>query len=575
MNKIKYLLIIIMAALIYSCAEDDFDNPPAPQNFDNAGPVLVDTIDNQNTVLLKQNESMAWDTIAWQPADLYKEQGLITHYAIQIDEQGNNFASLFEIASSKTSDTSIVITVGNLNAKLLENGYSPVETYDLELRVKAFVHPDLETVYSDVQSFTATTYKDIAVPDELYLFGDATAVGWGADTSLAMLKDEGKFIKYAYLENGKKFRFLKAQNTDDNTYNSESLITLSDNVDKADDEDQNFLFSGTTGWYRIEADYLTSNLNITEHTSGAVTYTYDYPDLYLVGDYNNTDGVWDAFNAPAFTREAEGVYTIEKQLKDDAMFKFIGQQDWGDLEWANIKEEGNTGIIGPKDSNGNILFDGGDKTYKITVDLKQGIYTFKEVKTLPQEIWLVGTINGWDSHGQYLAPMGNDIHAGYQYLDDASEIKILVERDSWDGLWGAGENPGEIADGGGNIVVSDLPTYTTPGFYEIKFDLLNKTVVLTQVEFGVIGDAQAGAWDNDVDLTYNQTTKVWEGQVDFLDSGSYKFRANDDWAINIGGSLDNLVHDGDNISTPGAGTYDVVLDVSGPDKFFATVSIAK
>jgi len=37
MNKIKYLLIIIMAAFIYSCAEDDIDNPPAPLDFDNAG----------------------------------------------------------------------------------------------------------------------------------------------------------------------------------------------------------------------------------------------------------------------------------------------------------------------------------------------------------------------------------------------------------------------------------------------------------------------------------------------------------------------------------------------------------
>jgi len=574
MNKIKYLLIIIMAALIYSCAEDDFDNPPAPQNFDNEGPVLIDTIDNQNAILLKQNESMTWDTLTWNPAVLFEGQGLVTHYAIQMDEQGNNFASLFEIESSTTTDTSIVITVGNLNAKLLENGFSPLDTIDLELRVKAFVHPDLDSVYSDVYPFTVTTYKDIAVPDELYIFGDATAVGWGADTSLAMLKDDGKFIKYAYLENDKKFRFLKAQNTDDNTYNAGSLITLSDNVEKAGDEEKNFLFTGATGWYRIEADYLTSTLNISAYENNSYTYQYDYDKLYVVGSISG----WDAQADPPsmeMTKISEGVFSRDVTIPDDAEFKFVlGNGQWSP-NWANIKEKGNSGIIGPEGYNDNIAFDGGDKTYEIKVDLKQGIYTLTEVKTLPQEIWLVGSINGWNNHGQYIAPLGNDVHVGYQYLDDASEIKILVERDSWDGAWGAGANPGEIADGGDNIVVSDIPTYTTPDFYEIKFDLLNKTVVLTKVAFGVIGDAQAGGWDTDVDLTYNQTTKVWEGQVTFFDTGVYKFRANDDWAINLGGSLDNLIPDGGNISTPGAGTYDVVLDISGPDMFFATVTIAK
>ncbi|OFX22813.1 MAG: hypothetical protein A2041_02065 [Bacteroidetes bacterium GWA2_31_9b] len=574
MNKIKYLLIVLVAVFIYSCQED-FDNPPAPLTFNNVGPVVTDSIDNTPAILLKANEAIAWDTLAWNAAVLYEEQGLITHYSVQIDEQGNNFASLFEIESNTTSDTGIIITVGNLNTELLANGYSPVQMYNLELRIKAFVHSDLDSVYSKVYLFTITTYKDIPVPDALYLFGDATTVGWGADTSLATYKDGGTFTIFTYLENNKKFRFLKAQNTNDNTYNFGSLITLPATVSSAEDADKNFLFTGATGWYKIEADYLASTLTIAEHTVGSVTYTYDYNNLYLVGDYNSTDGVWDANNAVAFTKVSEGLFSIEKVLKDGAAFKFIGQQSWGDLDWANIKEEGNSGMLGPKEFNGNITFDGGDKTYEIKVNIKQGTYTLTEIATLPQAIYLVGTINGWNNYGQYIAALGNDIHVAYQYLDDASEIKILIERSSWDGLWGAGATPGEIADGGGNIVVSGLPTYTVPGFYEIKFDLFNGTVVLTPVAIGVIGDAQAGGWGTDVDLTYNGTSKKWEGQVTFLATGEYKFRANDDWAISFGGSLDNLIYNAGNIATPGAGTYDVTLDISGTDKFSATVTIVK
>ncbi len=578
MNKIKYLLIVLVAVFIYSCQED-FETPPAPPTYNNVGPVVTNSVDDTTAVLLKENEDVAWDTLAWNAAVLYEGQGLITHYAIQIDEQGNNFASLFEIESSTTSETEIVITVGNLNTKLLANGYGPVQTYDLELRIKAHVHDDLDSVYSNIYPFTVTTYKDVPVPETLFLFGDATTVGWGADTSLTTYKEEGKYTIFTYLENDKQFRFLETQELEgenDFKYNFNSFAVLPDNVDDAgNDDDNNFKFTGATGWYKIEADYLTSTLTIAEHTVGSETYTYDYDNLYIVGDYNDADPFWDAGNAVAMTKVSEGLFTIEKQLKDGAMFKFLGQQSWGDLDWGNIGGDGNIGTLGPKEFNGNITFDGGDKTYEIKVNIKEGTYGLTEIATLPQEIWLVGSVNGWNNYGQYLAALGNNVHAGYQYLDDASEIKILVERSSWDGLWGAGASPGEIADGGGNIVASGLPTYTVPGFYEIKFDLFNGTVVLTPVAIGVIGSAQVGDWSTDTDLTFNTTTKVWEGQVTFFDTGEYKFRANDDWAISFGGTLETIEYNGGNLATPGAGTYDVTLDLSGEEKFSATVVAAK
>ncbi|MCB2195018.1 MAG: SusF/SusE family outer membrane protein [Bacteroidetes bacterium] len=574
MNKIKYLLIVLIAAFIYSCAEDDFENPPAPANFNNVAQVVVDGVDNDPAVLLKSKENDPWDTIAWIPAQLYEGEGLVTHYTVQIDEQGNNFASAIEFQSNSTSDTSIVITQGTLNSRLLANGFSPVQSYDLEYRIKSFVHKQLDSLYSEVFSFTVTTYRpDVPVPESLYLFGDATTVGWGADTSLAMYNDEDKYVVFTYLEKDKKFRFLKAQNTDDNTYDFDSFITIPETVKAAKDEDNNFIFKGNTGWYKIEADYITSTLSIAQHVVGSETYTYTYENLYLVGDYNSVDGEWDYDNAVAFTKVGEDLFTITRELKDASEFKFIGQQADGDLQWGNIGEEGNSGILGPKDYNGDITFDGGNNSYIIEVNIKEGTYSL--TKDIPKEIWLVGSINGWNNYGQYLAAIGNDVHVGYQYLEDVDEIKILVERSSWDGLWGAGATAGTIADGGDNIKVAEIPTYDGEGFYEIKFDLANKTVVLTPVAIGVIGSAQAGDWSTDVNLTFNTATNVWEGQVDFFATGEWKFRANDDWVISFGGVLDNIEYNGGNLATPGAGTYDVVLDISGQEKFFATVTVAK
>lgn len=251
MKYIKYILILMVAVFVYSCNEDEFDTPPAPPSYNNTAHVLVDTVNNQSAVLLKQNESNAWDTLAWTPAVMYEGQKLTTHYSVQVADKGSNFSSNIEFESTTSTDTFMVISVGQLNTQLLANGYDPVQTYEFDLRVEAFVHEDLEILYSDVYSFSVTTYKDVADPEELYLFGDATAVDWGADTSLAFYKDEGTFIKFAYLENNKKFRFLKAQNTDDNTYSYESIVNLPSNVAAAGDEEDNFLFTGTTGWYRI------------------------------------------------------------------------------------------------------------------------------------------------------------------------------------------------------------------------------------------------------------------------------------------------------------------------------------
>jgi len=202
-----------------------------------------------------------------------------------------------------------------------------------------------------------------------------------------------------------------------------------------------------------------------------------------------------------------------------------------------------------------------------------------EVETIG-EFFIVGSINGWNNHGQYMAYLGDGVFVAYQHLENADQFKFFPVRDTWDNGWGAegGDcgTAGTAVLGGGNICANNQSGFSVDGFYEIKFNATNETVELTLISsMGVIGDAQAGAWDTDVDLTFNTTTSVWEGQVTFLGTGAYKFRANDDWDINFGGALTDLTSGGDNMASPAAGTYDVVLDLSGPDNFNSTVTPVK
>jgi hypothetical protein len=124
--------------------------------------------------------------------------------------------------------------------------------------------------------------------------------------------------------------------------------------------------------------------------------------------------------------------------------------------------------------------------------------------------------------------------------------------DSWDLNYGV--TNGKIKAGGDNIPV------TTAGTYTVMLDLsspLNYKYSLTQ--WGIIGDATNGGWDTDTNMTpgANNTWTI----TTHLNAGEIKFRANDGWDINYGGSDGKIVAGGDNIKITAAGTYTITLDL--------------
>ena len=193
--------------------------------------------------------------------------------------------------------------------------------------------------------------------------------------------------------------------------------------------------------------------------------------------------------------------------------------------------------------------------------------------SLPDSVFSMGTFNGWNTVGLYMAPVDSNMHIGYQKFDNSSEMKILNERENLLNAWGGGSTAGTIEQGAGNIIIADQPGYDGEGEYEFMADLSNKTIQLTKVAFGVVGSALSGGWDNDVDMVYNINSKKWEGVVTFMETGKFKFRANHAWDINFGGSLNFLVSYGADIPTPGGGTYDVSLDLGGVYSFSATTTM--
>lgn len=155
----------------------------------------------------------------------------------------------------------------------------------------------------------------------------------------------------------------------------------------------------------------------------------------------------------------------------------------------------------------------------------------------------------------------------FEYITvDGDGFKFLPTQDGWDGDLGMGDAEGTLTPGGGNVEVE------SDGFYRVRIDTEALTYELLETSWGVIGDATPGGWDTDTDMTFEggRGTYTWTVTMP-LQPGELKFRANDDWDINVGGDLSSLTFDGDNIEITDAGTYQIELNLN-PMGYTATIS---
>ncbi|RAR50298.1 SusE domain-containing protein [Flavobacterium lacus] len=149
---------------------------------------------------------------------------------------------------------------------------------------------------------------------------------------------------------------------------------------------------------------------------------------------------------------------------------------------------------------------------------------------------------------------------GYVFFNAASfEYKFLPTNVSFDGDYGDDGNFSGTLVQEGEVNC----TGTGAGYYRVQADTDLLTYLITPTAWGIVGAATPGGWDNSTALTYNSTSKKWEGTV-VMTAGGYKFRANNAWTVNLGGSTDSLTYNGPDLILDASGTYLVKLDLSNP-----------
>ncbi len=246
----------------------------------------------------------------------------------------------------------------------------------------------------------------------------------------------------------------------------------------------------------------------------------------------------DPYDDPVFKVVFEAVPGTKWQIKSEAG-KIFGPAVAEDLEGAlEADAEGEFTVTGPYSIEINMR----DLTYKLSIAI--------------ETLYTPGNSNGWNqAASQTLVTTDYVNYTGYVRLN--GEFKFTSKTD-WSGVnYGSTGVEGELTnDGGaGNLSVAK------DALYWVEVNLVKMTYKLTEItSLGGIGGFNG--WGSQANLEPSEDFLIWTGEITFNAGDEWKFRANDNWDINLGGSLDNLVLNGDNLVQAEGGLKTVVLDLS-------------
>ncbi|MGQ2983288.1 SusE domain-containing protein [Flavobacterium sp.] len=206
------------------------------------------------------------------------------------------------------------------------------------------------------------------------------------------------------------------------------------------------------------------------------------------------------------------------------------------------------------------------------------VYLVTPFSTALPKLAVVGNHQGWNP-GAADVPLllssayGATDYEGFVWLDGS--YKFLKPDASGAFAWGNtdyGDNgtfTGILAETG------ETDATATAGYYKVTANTGTLVYSAVRTNWGLIGSATAAitggdGWGSDIDMTYDAASRTWKLNNVTLGAGAIKFRANDDWGINMGGSDGTLTQGGADINVA-AGTYNITLDLSNPRAYTYTV----
>lgn len=187
--------------------------------------------------------------------------------------------------------------------------------------------------------------------------------------------------------------------------------------------------------------------------------------------------------------------------------------------------------------------------------------TFNYIQAIEQ-FWTPGASNSWSfgDNCQTLVTLDYTNYFGFVNLGDMFK---LSPNPAWSGDFGSDggityEEVDGVIVGTGVATGSANITVENPGLYYVQLNYGTKELKLTKIDvIGLIGGFNS--WGETAAMSPSQDFLTWTGEFALSEGDEFKFRANDNWNINLGGDVNNLLPDGSNLKAAETGTYVVTL----------------
>lgn len=267
-NIFKFLLFSFVIAGLWSCKKDE----NKVMYLGGTSPVL--TTSNSGDVPLEITSKNAEAILlTWTNPNYKFNTGISSqdvNYTLQLDVAGANFSSPDVQEKSLSKDLAYSLTVGELNTMLAKLGLEVGTSYDLEMRLKAYLAGGSAELVSNTLSFSAIPYLDVAVPvpasGEIYITGDATASNWTnsppADQKFTQVSNTLYEI-IVPLIGGKSYTFLPVYGSWDSKYsikdkNDPALV----NGGPFQVGGEDILAPAVSGNYKITLDFVIGKFTV-------------------------------------------------------------------------------------------------------------------------------------------------------------------------------------------------------------------------------------------------------------------------------------------------------------------------
>jgi hypothetical protein len=311
----------------------------------------------------------------------------------------------------------------------------------------------------------------------------------------------------------------------------------------------------------------------------------------------NNDSSVITFSWPsvAFKVAAPVTYSLQLDLPSDT----IGTTAWGKAKTIEVgKDVLSKSFLGsdlnalalstlglPKDSASAVVA-------RVVATLDRKVYSnavaftvtpFK-VTTL-KKLWVPGDYQGWNpAAAPTLSEVAGraEMYEGYIYFPAGGTFQFkMTPQPDWTPM-----AYGDATGNSGNIIAANYAggNMTVPGegYYYLTANLNTMKWTATKTTWSILGDATPGGWTTDTQLTYDPAAKVWKVTANMKSNGSFKFRANNAWALDFG--VDNngkLVYADNpflgytaglnNLTVPTDGNYTITLDLHNAGAYTYTL----